>query len=153
MQGPMKPDGNTLFTRLLPYIQERSQTCSSTLPNLDVQFRAVKNSPIECYEAELHFTPRETNTKARIALGNAVMSEIKKLALSNPNKPRLNLAFCDTEERFLCVRDNILLRAPGLNQESMDSLNYGVIDEMVDILLKNPSTHFPMFIKMHDYIS
>ena len=148
MQG--QPDGKTLFIRLVPYIAERSQICDSTLPNLEVQFRAMKNFPTDCYEAELHFTPIETGIKTRVAVGNAVMSQIKKMASLNPSKPRLNIAFCNAEDRFLCIGDNMLLRAPGLNQEKMDSVNYAVIDEMVDILLKNPSTHFPMFIKMHD---
>lgn len=139
--------GREIFTRLLPYIQERSWTCYSTLPNLNVQFQ-VKQQSIDCYQAELQFLKGTATKEARIALGNVLMNEIRKLY--NANKPRLNVTICNVEGRILCQRDNILLQAPGLNQEMMDLLNHAVLDEMVNILLTKSSTHFVINIEMHE---
>lgn len=143
--------GGEIFTRLLPYIQERSWTCPSTFPNLNVKFQVVKKQPIGCYQAELHFSPKGTITKeARMALGNVLMSEIRKLTLLHANNSRLNVTINYAEGRFLCQRDNIMLQAPGMNQEIMDQLNQAIMDEMANILLKKPSTHFVINIKTHE---
>lgn len=141
--------GRALFTRLLPYIQERALTCYSTLPNFNVKLEAAEDQPIGCYEGEQHFSLEGTTVKeARIALSNALMAEIRQLALLYPNKPRLNLTFRIPGKRV--QSDNILLRAPGLNQEMMDSLNFAIMDEMTDSLLKEPVSHFTIYIKMHE---
>ena len=141
--------GGALFTRLLPYIQERAFTCYSTLPNFIVKLEAVEDQPIGCYEGEQHFSLEGTTVKeARMALSNALMEAIRQLALVYPSKPRVNLTFRIPGKRF--QSDNILLRAPGCDQEMMDSLNFAIMDEMTDSLLKNPVTHFTIYIKMHE---
>ena len=142
--------GREIFTHLLPFIQERSRTCPSTFPNLNVKFQVVKKQPIDCYQAELHFSQGTITKEARMAVGNVLMSEIRKLSSFHANKPRLNVTICNVEGRILCQRDNILLQAPGLNQEMMDLSNQAIMDDMANILLKKSSTHFVINIEMHE---
>ena len=144
--------GKALFESLLPYIEERSQPCESTLPNLNIQFSKLKKNPASgCHETELHFNPIETVTKeARMALGKELMNNLSLWTFPHTNNPRMNLTISNTEEKFLMHYANIQLHPQDMEQAlRYYPLNQAIMDQIADILLRKSFTHFVMSIELH----
>ena len=149
VQTVMNPsDGRAIFTMLMPYITERSRTCESTLPNLNVKFQ-VKTQASACYQVDLQFSKGTPTKEARMSLGNELMAEMSKWTKQHTNKPRLNLTIANAEGRILIQRVNIQLQPPcGEHLMNYSLLNQGIMDEIADRLLMNSSTHFVINIEL-----
>ena len=141
-----------------PYIEERVLDKGSALPDLEVQFAWMdgKKPPQdgkEWYRASLRFKQPETPTlEARMALGNQLMTKLSIWTLLHTNKPRLDLTISNDQGKILLHYANIKLHSPCMKLALIfHRVNQGIMDEIADRLLKNPSSiDFTMDMTMHE---